>query len=246
MSLAALEALLETMRRLQNTEGLSGGNAFVTFVERWSSVPEDLKTSASLNIFISINDQISVSRDFIESIELRPEAKTGLLSTLNSLQTAFSPTSCNNAVSNIFPALDASISNFSMLVSVLELQFKTRYLSSDMSDVEKELDEIISSLQEVSIDPLVKLSILKSLLLAKTVICNFSILGADAALAAYADVVIRMRNETKKDRDKGDAKSESWFERVANWGKNLQNLVDGFEAGQKIIANARHIAGYLN
>lgn len=238
--------VLNILRLLKNSD-LQGASPII-YIENWAGAGmTEMGQAASLRVCAYVQDQCDGAATLLSQSGLAEEARAGLHQTVNSLKTAFSVQNLHTAVASHLPQLDTSISSFAMLEGARNLGGK-RADEPELGKLISEIMQMISLFGVSEIDLIVRQTAHKHLHVLLALLNNLEAFGVDAAMAAYAELVIRLRRvdstasqPTKEKTSKAWPIIEKWLGRLATIDKaynNGQNLIEGAQGLGQLLLGA--------
>ena len=229
MGTRAITGVLGLLRRLKRTEGLGSSHSMMQYLQVWSN---NASPSVTLRLCVSIQEEIEDAISSVQVGSLTEEAKEGLLSTLSSLQIAFSIESLGNALANYVPAIDSAITNFAIVSSLVGAEFSDEVMKG-VKDLIVELENLRDSAEINDIDDVLRRTVLRQVNAIIALLHNASAVGIDAAISAYFDLVLQMRR-SESSEESSEARATIWA-KIASWRDRLIKLADLVDAGAKVI-----------
>lgn len=214
--------ILAILRLIRKTFEPNQGHAGLTYIQTWAGT--DITAPQSLRIAAYVLDQASGAESLIAGSTLDDEAKAGLIQTTTALTSAFSLAGLQNQMAAFFPAFDSAISNFAILASA------TGGLSAapDHTEVDallRDVDEMINSVRSSAMDPIVRDTAIRHLVVLRTLLANVDALGVDSAMAAYLELLIRLRRAEGAASQSTKAEVKGIWPQIEKWAARL-NLID--------------------
>lgn len=190
-------------------------------------------------------EQAEATEAYVKATQLSEEAKQGLLQTTASLRNAFDLPHLNNTpVTSHLPALDTAISQYAILVSAAGLDISAPP-TAEVVDLVKELDLFAASLAGAELDPLVLETATKHVAVLKALLQNVDALGVEAALAAYSELVFRLRSADLTGSAKSkQAMAKVWPE-VERWAGRLAIIDQAYTQGGHLLGQLGGAAKFL-
>jgi hypothetical protein len=243
MTGSAIVNVLGILRLLRNNPaGLTISNSVYDHLVKW--VGNDLAINVA-KVCAYVLETVQLGRTQIETSPLADEAKEGLLQAIAGLENAFQYNQIQQPVAFFFPALDSSISQFAILISAWGMPSgvaDTALINSLVSDMEALLAEI----NGLGLDPAVERVAKRHIAVLLSLLRNVDALGPDAALAAYYELVVRLRRAEATSSSATSEKAQAGFwDRVKTWCAGLTTLSDGVDKGLALIAKAEKLAPLL-
>lgn len=225
--------VLAILRLLKNTPQCTAGHAPISFIHQWSGNPTD---QATLRISAYILDQILGAEILIQNSKLADEAKQGLLQTTGSLKVAFSLNGLTTAIQNHLPALDAALSSFAILASATGVGDPLPRVA-ELSDILTDIEQLNELFNDPEIDPLVRETALKHLAVLAALLNNVEAFGVDSAIAAYWEMVIRLKRAEKNATEDTKEKLKKVWPKIEQWAGRLTIIEQAMNAGTSILSD---------
>ena len=232
MSDTHLSSVLGILRLLKRTEGLSTDHCALNFLQSW--VQPDGDEEIALRIAVYVQSQIAGAATVIEQSDYVDEGKAGLLETINGLRTAFSLSGMHTAVKSYVPLLDSALSQFAILVSIGG-PGPNLAESKDVADLIKEVDELYKSVLAADMDEDVRAIAKKHLHVLLTLLRNLNVMGVEAAMAAYAELVIRLNSAGATASTATQKQIKTFWPTLESWAKRLNAIQKLYAAGAAIL-----------
>lgn len=241
MARDSVASVLGILRSLRETQGLSIGHTSLDFLRVWGS---DRTTSVSLRLALGILQQVEDARNSIGTSALSDEAKRGLLHTLESLSTAFSPGGWAAPIQNYLTAIDASITNFAIIASMVDAELPQSAIE-EINALIIEIDEVCESFRQASIEPTIRDAAVRQLLALSAMLRNAQAVGLEPALTAYFDLMWQVRKGQGRASEETVGKVKGLWSKISTWGERLSKLSDVVESGSKLIPYAEKVPDLL-
>jgi len=191
-------------------------------------------SSLVLKIAAYVAELAEEAEAYIGATQLSDEAKSGLLQTTWSVKQAFDLVHIQQSVQQSLPALDAAISQFAILISAAGLD-AVPPPDAEVLGLVEDIDRMISSLEDADIDPLVASAARKHLNVLKTLLQNVDAFGVEAALAAYSELVIRLRSaDLAASAASSQTLSKIWPE-IERWAGRLAIIDQAYTQGGRLL-----------
>lgn len=243
MSAASVTHVLGLLRQVRKflgeTANTGNGKAFIA---RLGGKP-DITNVECTKILAVILYECYSAIDYIRTTDLSDDMKAGLVATTTALIAGMSPENLNNQLGGYIQGLDTSIGAFAMIVHATA--------GSDVEVGGSEIDDLISELAQVreqfdasDLAPSVKTTAKIHISILETMLRNISVVGIDAALSAYYDLVIHLRRESKNSPDPTGLFARIWGE-VEKWAGRLEIIESLFTHGQNLIETGEKIVHAL-
>lgn len=233
--------VLGILRLLKNTEGLGSSHAGISYIYQWAG---DAGDNATLRVAAYVLDQASGAESLIQNSSLSDEAKQGLLQTTQALRGAFSLGGIGQAINAHLPALESSLSSFAILASATGVG-KSAQKPKELDEILSDIDELKNSFDTIELDPLVKDVALKHLAVLKTLLSNIEAFGTDAAIAAYYELVIRLRRAEKSASSDTKTKLKTVWPKIEQWAGRLTIIEQAMNSGASILSDFSETAQNL-
>jgi len=242
MSKDSVVAVLGTLRRLKNTEGLHPGCTGLTYLQHWAG---DHTPVIVLRLAIAIQNHVNDARIAIQNSSLNDEAKNGLAATLDGVEQCFSLGTMQSHINAFLPALDSSITNFSIIASLMDIEISQAALD-EIDKIIADIDVFVHELNERDFDPTLKSALIRQLYTVTAMLRNAQAVGVEAALSAFFDIILRMKEDVEpaSEVQVNEPRSSIW-DRVAAIGDKLSKLATISEAGQKLLPYIEKVPSLL-
>lgn len=233
--------VLGILRLLKNTEGLSADHPPITFIHQWAG---DAGDNATLRVAAYVLDQAFGAESLVQNSSLNDEAKQGLLQTTQALRAAFSIAGMSQAIRAHLPALESSLSSFAILASATGVG-KSPPRVKEVDEILGEIDQLNETLGTTDVDPLVKDIALKHLTVLKALLSNIEAFGTDSAIAAYYELVIRLRRAEKGASDETKTTLKKVWPKIEQWAGRLTIIEQAMNSGASILSDFSETAQNL-
>lgn len=181
------------------------------------------RESAVLRVAAYIADIADGAIAEIEGSGLPSEAASGLIATANGVKGAFSMARIHSPMNGFLPAIDASISNFVILLSTQGL-LGDHPAQPEVEELLNDIDEFTASFRASDLGSEVKETVIKHMAILRNLLVNVSAFGVEAALAAYAEMIVRLRRAEASTPDRNPEQKAKLWEAVERWGKRLSSI----------------------
>ena len=210
------------------------GRVTLELIKEWTGVPNP-PTSMVVKIAGHAVEQAEATEAYIKATQLSDEAKEGLLQTTAALKRAFELQHLGgHGVNSFLPALDAAISQFAILISAAGLD-GTALPAAEIADLVADSERFTGSLGEAELDPLVRETAERHVAVLKTLLQNVDALGVEAALAAYSELVFRLRSADLTASEKSrQTMAEVWPE-IERWAGRLAIIDQAYTQGGHLL-----------
>ena len=233
--------VLNILRLLKASPELNG-HSMLEYIEKWAGAP--IQESATLRVSAYLQDQCDGAITLIRQSSLPEEAIAGLLQTVTSLRNALAIRNITSAPTQHLPQLDAAISSFAILEGVSNLTAPP----ADKSDLEKlikEIEQVVGLFDDSSIDPLVQTTAKKHLHILLATLRNVDALGVDSAMAAYFELVIRLKRVDVSASETSRSRVAKVWPTLEKWGGRLAIIDKVLNSGQGLLDQAKGIGQAL-
>lgn len=232
MSDQPVSNFLNLLRLLKRTGHME--HALHVNIARWTGQE---RQSAVLRIAAYMSDLCDDTLVQLRGSQITDEAKAGLLQTVESVKNMASVPNLASAPIQFLPQIDGSIAQFAILVSMAGLD-EPNPASSEIGELMTEIDAIEETISQSGFDPAVSEVAKRHLHVLKTLLQNVDALGIDAALAAYDELVIRLRRaEAKADPDTREKMKKVW-PTIEKWSGRLAVIHAALSHGSGLISGA--------
>ncbi|WP_225205015.1 hypothetical protein [Novosphingobium huizhouense] len=211
-------------------------------VRNWCG--DQLTEGAVLRLFAYALDQCQMATEAIFYSSLSQEAKDGLLQTVQSLRSCFSPQSAQSSISSHLPQIDSSISSFAILASV----YGDRGTTSSNKDVTELSEEVRSVYRNFSdADPQTILTEIakRHLSVLLTTLDHVDAFGIDSAMAVYAELLVRLKTASQSSAPGEAEKTKAIWPSILKWGERLSKIAEAVGTGNKLLENGGDLAQTL-
>lgn len=189
-------------------------------------------------------DQSSGAESLINGSALDDEAKIGLCQTTSAIRVAFSLQGLNQPISAFLPTLDSAISNFAILVSATGGMFKSKD-RSELDALTADVDQMIGTFQSSTIDPIIRDTAIRHLVIFRTLLGNVDSLGVDSAMAAYFELVVRLRRAETAASQTGKEEVKGIWSKIENWLGRLNSINKGLNDGAGLLSHFESVPSLL-
>lgn len=227
--------------RLLRDPNLNGHPA-PAFINKWAGI--ELQEAASLRVCAYVQDQCDGANALIMQSRLPEEAQVGLNQTVSSLKLAFSIPQLSAAVISHLPQLDASISSFAILEGVSNLAGPKPDVP-ELSELIAEIEQVSAMFDDAEIDPIVRTTAKRHLNLLFALLNNVEAFGVDAAMAAYAELVIRLRRVDSTASEAARSKTSKVWPTIEKWFGRLAIIDKAYNDGQNLLEQAHGLGQLL-
>lgn len=167
-----------------------------------------------------------------------------MLQTTQALRAAFSLGGIHQAIRVHLPALESSLSSFAILASATGVGKSVEKVKVVIEIVD-DIDQLNASLRSSGLDPLVEDIALKHLAVLKMLLSNIEAFGTDSAIAAYYELVIRLRRAEKSaSADTKVALKQVW-PKIEQWAGRLTIIEQAMNSGASILSDFSETAQNL-
>ena len=218
------------------------GHAALAYLKKWSGTDESETVILRLEAYVQ--EQCDGACDIVRQSSLTAEAKTGLLQTVTALKKAFSLENIHNAVSAQLPQLDSSISSFAILASVFSQDVGSASVS-ELQELINEVDNVFNQFADSEIDPIVRDTARRHLHVLLTLLRNVDVLGLDAAMVAYAELVVRLRRVDTMASETARAKTSKIWPTITKWTERFTTIDEAINKGGSLLDHAHGIGQAL-
>lgn len=195
----------------------------------------DIPTSTVVKIAAYAIEQAEAASTYISGTQLSDEAKQGLLQTTSSVISAFQLQHLGgHGVATFLPALDAGISQFAILISAAGLDREPAPLE-EIADLVAAIDRFSGSLNDVGLDELVRETARKHLAVLKALLQHVDALGVDAAMAAYYELVLRLRSADNNSSASSKERMAKIWPEVERWAGRLAIIEQAYTQGGHLL-----------
>lgn len=225
--------VLGILRLLKKTNGVTSQHAAVSYIHQWAG---DSSEQGSLRVAAYVLDQAFGAEILIENSELNDEAKQGLLQTTNAIKAAFSLGGMNQPINSHLPALESSLASFAILASATGVG-KSQPNVKELDDILADIEALNATLGETDVDPLVRDVALKHLAILKALLSNVDAFGTDAAIAAYWELVVRLRRAESGASESTKEKLKKIWPKLEQWAGRLTIIEQAMNSGASILSD---------
>lgn len=152
-------------------------------------------------------------------------------------------------IAHHIPQFDSAISSFAILASVYQTDKKTSE-NSDLKALIDEIDFVITLFDDPEIDDLVKDVAIRHLHVLKALLNNVDAFGIDAAMAAYAELVVRLRREDQSSKSTSQKKISGIWSSINKFIERLTSIDKAVNTGENLLTHghqaAQHVLGFLS
>ena len=218
------------------------GNPIFNHVSDWCGGPIDPIKVAKVCGYVLENAFAAETQ--IQLSQLSDEAKAGLLQTVDSLKQAFLFNQMNNSLQHYFPALDASISSFAILVSASGLS-EGLANAAEIDELVTDIEVAYANLDQMDLHPLVRETAKRHIAVLVTLLKNAQSLGVDAAMAAYFELMIHLKRAEQAKPTNEKATDSAFWNTLKEWGSRLTTISDITDKGGSLLAHADKVVPLL-
>lgn len=195
--------------------------------------------STMLRFFSYGQDQCEMAIDALAISNLTEEAKLGLLQTAQSLRALFQMDGIHQPVRNQLPQIESAVSSFAILASVYQDTVSPSELD-EFNQLISEIESVIALLDRLN-QPSTVISLAKKHLhVLVTTLRNVDALGLDAALAAYAELIVRLRTADKTASPEDKQETARIWPKITGWIDKLNKISEASGNGKALLENANH------
>jgi hypothetical protein len=210
---------------------------------RFSVGPEK---SSYYKVVSYLLEQIEIAESEIAAIEVfDDEVKNGLLQATSVMKVVLQPSQLNSSLSQRFPTIDATVSQFAMLANVVS-GMPPLPPPDEVDELVRDLDAFIERVTKSDLPLEVQSLVIKHVGVLQILLRTVQIVGIDSAYAAYAELVVRLRREEGR-RPPEVAKSLGGFwSEVEKWFGRLASIDKAMSAGENMIGHVQGIQKLLS
>jgi hypothetical protein len=242
MSNDAVGAILELLRKLKTTDNLTIGHQPIEYIKAWAG---DHSNGTVLRLNLAIIEKIDVAHATISNSSMTDEAKAGLLGTLSSLSQMFSLEGLKSSgVNNYLPTIDSAITNFAIISSMVDGSLPDQAVH-EISELMVEITGLISYTTDAKIDPTIKDTIIRQLNAMNAMLLNVKAVGVEPALAAYFELVVKLKKAEKVVSEESKDAVKGVWERIENWSDRFGKLADIVDSGSKFLPYVEKVPDLL-
>ena len=232
--------VLNILRLLKDPE--LHGHPAVSYINKWAAA--ELSEAAALRVCAYVQDQCDGAQSLVNQSRLPEEAKAGLNQTVQALKNAFSIPQLQSQLLSHFPQLDASISSFAILEGVSNLVGPAPDVP-ELAELIGEIEQIAALFDDAEIDPIVRATAKKHLYLLLALLNNVQAFGVDAAMAAYAELLIRLRRVDATASETARSKTAKAWPTIEKWLGRLAIIDKAYNSGQGLLEHAHGLGQLL-
>lgn len=243
MSDNPIRAVLGILRLLKKRQD-AGSISVAAHVQGWGVEGQTLSEAQIARIFSYVLETASDAEVIISNSSLSDEAKDGLIETTKALQSAFRIPHANNQLQGSLSSLGAAISNFSILTSATGLTAAPE--TDEVASLIESIEALRERFSDEIDDPVVRETAKRHINVLLTFLKNIDAFGVDAAMAAYAELTIRLHragSTTKSEQTKASLKN-LWPE-VERWAGRLAIIDQAYNSGQSLLGHAGELLSLL-
>jgi hypothetical protein len=231
MSSVAVAGVLNVLRQLKTTEGLTLGHSGLIYLQNWAG---DHSPSVVLRLSLGIIEQIEDARTAIWASNLSQEAKDGLLATLAGLSNAFGLVGMHNTLQSQIPALDPAITNFAIIASMVDAEI-TPDAKSEIDALVCDVDELCACIRASELDPVLRDAALRHLGALSALLRNAQAVGVGPAFTAYCELLWHLKGAQRTEESDEKREAAGFWATIAAWSDRLSNIANMCEAGAKVV-----------
>jgi hypothetical protein len=235
--------VLGVLRLLKNG---NPGHSVATHIRLWISgeaAANPTTESQVARLCGYVLDEADAAEAVIKQSSLSQEAQEGLLQTTQALRDAFTISNINNGLSSYFPALGAAVSNFAILTSATGLA--SAGPPPEIEALIAEVEALHARLDFAGIDPVVSETARKHLAALTMLLRNVDAFGVDAAMAAYAELLIRLKRAASTTDQKTASKVAALWPEIERWAGRLAIIDQAYNSGKALLGHLGEVAALL-
>lgn len=231
MSASPLLFVLELLRRIKAQPEFAEGHSALHLVSIWVG---DGGVEAQLKLIIAVQMNLAEAESQIIRSDFDDEAKDGLLSTINGLIQGFSIAQLNTQLKGFLPAIESAITNFAILKNQVGVQIPQEFFEKKKSLLE-ELQQFIIDAEGFDLDDRLKDVVKREIRMLIALLHNAEAVGVEAALASYAQLLIKIRNRIDPKNENQKNESIKLWDKIMSWSERLDALMKLYDAGQRML-----------
>lgn len=208
-------------------------------ITKWTGVQKP-PTSMVVKLAAYVIEQVEATEAYVKATQLSDEAKQGLLQTTEAIRRAFELQHLGtHGLNSFLPALDAAVSQYAILISAAGLD-RTPTPTAEVSELVADLDRFTTSLAQAELDPLVRETAEKHVAVLKALLQNVGAVGIEAALAAYSELVFRLRSADLSASEKSKQSMAKIWPEIERWAGRLAIIDHAYTQGGHLL---EHLGG---
>lgn len=234
--------MLGVLRLIQvdkrNLQGLSA----TSLLQKWG---QSVATqSISVRLAAYIQEECDAAMAFVRGTDtLTEEEKLGVLETLTKVQEAFALPGMQTALSSFLPQIDASVAQLAILTSRYNLGDGRQ--PEEANSLADAVEAMARDIAEAELDRRVTEVASKHLHLLATLLRNVQVMGVDAAMAAYLELLIRLRRELETAPPETKAKFQKLWPEFERWAGRIAVIEKAIEHGGTLLNKAEGAVQFL-
>jgi hypothetical protein len=237
-NLSTVLNILRLVRDTSKSKGMTSGAQYASF---WLEPLTD--EGAILRLVAYVCEQCALARAEVDELELSEEAKAGLHQAIQGLATAFSLGGIHSNVNQHIPYIDSAISQLAIFCSIRGEDKINRI--TEHEKLIKEIESLILKFSEKGIDPEVANVAKRHLTILLTLLQNLEAFGVDAAMAAYAELVIRLQRADARASETSRGTTSRLWPAIKKWSGRLTTIGQAYDSGSELLGHATDVAKNL-
>jgi hypothetical protein len=212
---------------------MASGNSIYDHVRSWCR--EGATEAEVARALVNILDVASAAEAAIRASAWGEEAQQGLLQITGQIRAAFVPHGCSQPASNFFPTLDSSITMFAILSSAAGLPGVGGDQPAQVKELLADIDALVATIDAAGLDPLVHETAMRHLRALDALLRNIDAFGVDGAMAAYFELVVRLKRVEKAATPSTVAKLAKIWPEIERWAGRLAIIDEAINHGQGLL-----------
>ena len=215
------------------------GDSALGYLRGWAG--SDQHFSTILKMAAYVHEQCEGAATQLTLSEMPEEARAGLLQTIAALRQAFLVEQLGGNMSNFLPHLESSVSQFAMYAGLTGQDAKTS-ANDDLQKLIDEVEQLHELFEDTLIDPIVSETARRHLHVLLTLLRNVDALGLDSAMAAYSELVIRLKRADSTASEQSRARTAGLWDRLLGWQERFKKIDDAVSTGTKWLGYGKAAA----
>lgn len=207
-------------------------NSGLDHIQKW--IGPEQQYSTILKFATYIQQQCEGALVILSEVNLTTEAKEGLIQTVNNIAMAFRVDQLSGAIANHLPRIESAISQFAIIVSLTGRDVKASEID-ELRQLIAEVEAVRTQFDQAELDPLVAQTANKHLHVLATFLRNVDALGLDAAIAAYAELIIKLKRVDATATEQSKAKTSELWTAIKSWQDRFASIDQAVNTGSSLL-----------
>lgn len=237
-------SVLATLRLLKSTpeRSISSGHSAMHFMEVWSG--GGLVGPDACRLAAILMENFVEAKTAVNASQLNDEAKSGLVQTIDGLINAFSLPGMNQQILQYIPQLDASITNFALLLSMSSDEGKSQAAKKLAQELAAEIRGFAEDVALSELPSQIRDLLIRHLRIAAIMLENLEVFGIESASASYAEMIIRLKSEVRKSQSHEPVEPAMW-EKVKGLMEKFNLIADTLDKGVILLSYAEKAGSFI-